>query len=160
MERLNTTTNIPQTVTQLTVDCTTTPEAKSDTHITTIFPQVAAYQAVRSAANSPEAVAIATFDPSATSPEAARLAQDAVAFAQQRYGCDLSRTTRKRDSLGAVIASYNLDHPVLGTMVISVSKSYKSATSREPRAKIGIHHPSATPATIAAETLVLSLIHI
>ncbi|KAK4570401.1 hypothetical protein LTR86_002481 [Recurvomyces mirabilis] len=158
VERLNPTTNIPQTVTQLAVDCTTTPEAKCDTHITTIFPQVAAYQAVQSAANSPEAMAIATFDPAATSPEAARLAQDAVAFAQQRYGCSLTRTTRKRDSLGAVIASYNLDHPVLGTMVISVSKSYKSTTSREPRAKIGIHHPSATPAAIAAETLVLAFL--
>ncbi len=34
----------------------------------------------------------------------------------------------------------------------------KSAMTREPRAKISIHHPSATPAAIAADTLVLAFL--
>ncbi|KAK1084607.1 hypothetical protein LTR33_002559 [Friedmanniomyces endolithicus] len=83
---------------------------------------------------------------------------DAVAEAHRRYACVLTRTTRKRDSLGAVTACYNLDHPLLGTLAITVTKKMKSAMTREPRAKISIHHPSATPAAIAADTLVLAFL--
>ncbi|KAK0778572.1 hypothetical protein LTR75_015625 [Friedmanniomyces endolithicus] len=96
--------------------------------------------------------------PTAASPQAARLGKDAVAEAHRRYACVLTRTTRKRDSLGAVTACYNLDHPLLGTLAITVTKKMKSAMTREPRAKISIHHPSATPAAIAADTLVLAFL--
>ncbi|KAK4956349.1 hypothetical protein LTR10_005871 [Elasticomyces elasticus] len=125
---------------------------------TVIFPQAAAVHAIEAVANSPEAAEIATFDPLAKSPEAARLGRDAVAEAHRRYACSLTRTTRKRDSLGAVTATYDLDHPMLGLLIITVTKKIKSIASREPRAKISIHHPSATPAAIAADTLVLAFL--
>jgi hypothetical protein len=125
---------------------------------TSIFPQAAAVRAIEIVASSPAAAEIATFDPTATSPQAARLAKDALAMAHQRHACELRRTTRKRDSLGAVTAEYSLEHPGLGTLAITVTKSFRSASSREPRAKISIHHPSATPAAIAADTLVLAFI--
>ncbi|KAK5117967.1 hypothetical protein LTR62_004011 [Meristemomyces frigidus] len=156
VEQTMTMTGIPQTLTQLEVDCAPLSRTKPGPGPTTIFPQTAASQAVRTAANSPEGLAIATFDPAAGSIEAARMAQDAVELAHQRYECRLVRTTRKRDSVGAVTAAYGLEHPMLGAMTVSVSKSYKSPTSREPRAKIAIHHPSATPAAIKAENLVLA----
>ncbi|KAK3661853.1 hypothetical protein LTR22_007227 [Elasticomyces elasticus] len=125
---------------------------------TVIFPQAAAVHAIEAVANSPEAAEIATFDPLAKSPEAARLGRDAVAEAHRRYACALTRTTRKRDSLGAVTATYDLDHPMLGLLIITVTKKIKSIASREPRAKISIHHPSATPAAIAADTLMLAFL--
>ncbi|TKA64741.1 hypothetical protein B0A55_10171 [Friedmanniomyces simplex] len=145
-------------VAQLTVPQQSASDDKSPVEGTAIFPQAAAVHAIEAVANSPAAAAIATFDPTAASPEAARLGKDAVAEAHRRYACTLTRTTRKRDSLGAVTASYNLDHPMLGTLAITVTKKIKSAASREPRAKISIHHPSATPAAIAADTLVLAFL--
>ncbi|KAK0252799.1 hypothetical protein B0A54_00317 [Friedmanniomyces endolithicus] len=145
-------------VAQLTVPPQSAPDDKAHAGGTAIFPQAAAVHAIEAVANSPAAAAIATFDPTAASPQAARLGKDAVAEAHRRYACVLTRTTRKRDSLGAVTACYNLDHPLLGILAITVTKKMKSTVTREPRAKISIHHPSATPAAIAADTLVLAFL--
>ncbi|KAK0944362.1 hypothetical protein LTR29_004050 [Friedmanniomyces endolithicus] len=145
-------------VAQLAVRAQSASDDKSQAEGTAIFPQAAAVHAIEAVANSAAAAAIATFDPTAASPQAARLGKDAVAEAHRRYACVLTRTTRKRDSLGAVTACYNLDHPLLGTLAITVTKKMKSAMTREPRAKISIHHPSATPAAIAADTLVLAFL--
>jgi hypothetical protein len=126
--------------------------------VVTIFPQMAAIKAIEDVANSPMAASIATFDPTANSPEAAMLAKDAVSQAHTMHRCELVRNTRRRDSLGAVTASYRLEHPVLGPFAITVTKSTIGRHSRDPRAKISIHHPSATPAAVAAETLVLAFL--
>ena len=126
--------------------------------VVSIFPQMAAIKAIEAVANSPMAASIATFDPRASSPEAARLAQDAVGEARRRHRCELVRNTRKRDSLGAVTALYNLQHPLLGPFAITVTKSTIGRHSRDPRAKISLHHPSATPAAVSAETLVLAFL--
>ena len=126
--------------------------------VVTIFPQMAAIKALEDVANSPMAASIATFDPTAKSPEAAMLAKDAVSQAHTMHRCELVRNTRRRDSLGAVTASYRLEHPVLGPFAITVTKSTIGRHSRDPRAKISIHHPSATPAAVAAETLVLAFL--
>ncbi|KAK3050799.1 hypothetical protein LTR09_007875 [Extremus antarcticus] len=131
-------------------------ERERENDVVTIFPQVAAVKAIEIIANSPVAAEIATFDPSAKSPEAVRLAQDAVSEAHRRYKCELVRTTRKRDSLGAVTASYRLEHPLLSSFAITITKSTAGRHSRDPRAKISLHHPSATPAAVEAETLVLA----
>lgn len=120
------------------------------------FPQAAAVNAIEAASKSPAAAEIATFDPSARSPEAARLAQDAVAEAQRRYGCHLSRKAKKRDSLGAVTAAYDLEHPALGPMAITVCQSGRSGIPQAPKVKISLHHTTATAAAVAAETLVLA----
>ncbi|KAK5128488.1 hypothetical protein LTR85_003156 [Meristemomyces frigidus] len=149
---------LPAPVAQLALPATTSSDAKGDGNVIAIFPQAAAIHAIETISNSPAAAEIATFDPTAKSPEAARLAQDAVAEAHRRYGCELTRATRKRDSLGAITAMYSLEHPTLGALSITVTKSTKQSGSREPRIKIGLHHPSATPAAVAAETLVLAFL--
>lgn len=123
--------------------------------LTVISPHQAAVDAIHIVANTPAAREIAYFDPVGKSPEAARLAQDAVAEAHRRYNCELIRTTRRRDSFGAVTASYQLQHPSLGALAITVAKATSSAAPNDPKAKITLHHPSATEAAIAAENLAL-----
>lgn len=123
--------------------------------LTVISPHQAAVDAIQIVANTPAACEIAYFDPVGKSPEAARLAQDAVAEAHRRYNCELIRTTRRRDSFGAVTASYQLQHPSLGALAITVAKATSSAAPNDPKAKITLHHPSATEAAIAAENLAL-----
>jgi hypothetical protein len=130
-------------------------EAKSSDSLTSIFPHQAAVDAIQFVATSPAACEIAYFDPIGTSPEAARLAQDAVAEAHVRYTCEVVRSTRRRDSFGAVTASYRLQHPSLGALPITVTKTHSGNNVRDPKAKISLHHPSATEAAVAAENLVL-----
>ncbi|RMY95094.1 hypothetical protein D0862_08828 [Hortaea werneckii] len=129
-------------------------KATEDTLV--IFPQAAALSALEAAANSPAAQEIATFDPSARSPEATRLAQDAVAEAQRRYGCHLSRKINKRDSLGAQTTAYTLEHSALGSLTVTINSSGKQHEFKALGRRICVHHPTATPAAIAAETLVLA----
>ncbi|KAI7536128.1 hypothetical protein KC331_g11644 [Hortaea werneckii] len=129
-------------------------KATEDTLV--IFPQAAAISALEAAASSPAAQEIAAFDPSARSPEATRLAQDAVAEAQRRYGCHLSRKVNKRDRLGAQTTAYNLEHSSLGPLTVTVNSSGKQRDTNARGRRICIHHPTATPAAIAAETLVLA----
>ncbi|KAI7088381.1 hypothetical protein KC356_g3350 [Hortaea werneckii] len=129
-------------------------KATDDTLV--IFPQAAAVSALEAAASSPAAQEIATFDPSARSPEATRLAQDAVAEAQRRYGCHLSRKVNKRDSLGAQTTAYTLEHSALGPLTVTISSSSQNRNTKAQGRRICIHHPTATPAAIAAETLVLA----
>ncbi|KAI6838461.1 hypothetical protein KC340_g3789 [Hortaea werneckii] len=121
-----------------------------------IFPQAAAISALEAAASSSAAQEIATFDPSARSPEATRLAQDAVAEAQRRYGCHLSRKVNKRDSLGAHKTAYTLEHSSMGSLTVTINSSGKQRDTKAHGCRICIHHPTATPAAIAAETLVLA----
>lgn len=126
--------------------------------VVSIFPQMAAINAIETIANSPVGSEIAKVDPTAASPEAARMAQDAVWEAHRRYRSLLVRAYRNRECLGAVTATYNLEHPTLGTFAITVTKSTDGRSSRDPRAKISLHHPSATPAAVTAETLVLAFL--
>ncbi|KXS93888.1 hypothetical protein AC578_1697 [Pseudocercospora eumusae] len=125
---------------------------------TAIFPRMAAMSAVEAISNSPQAAEIATFDPFATSKEAESLAQDAVTAAHADFSCDLIKRVRKRDSLGSVTAAYDLKHPSLGTFAITLTKSSSNKSATGPRAKISLHHPSATPAAIAADTLNLAFL--
>ncbi|GIZ37513.1 hypothetical protein CKM354_000095800 [Cercospora kikuchii] len=132
------------------------PRAK-ELEVTTIFPQTAAMAAIEAVADSPRARNIATFDPSAQSAEAARLAQDAVAEAHQEYACDLINKSRKRDALSSTVeAHYDLKHPQLGVCAITVTKSHRSTGGAA--AKISFHHPSATPAAVSADTLNLAFL--
>ncbi|KAK4493969.1 hypothetical protein PRZ48_015155 [Zasmidium cellare] len=132
--------------------------AKGVKETTTVFPHSAGIDAIEAVASSPRAQHIATFDPTAESPEAAQLARDAVAEAHAMFGCDLTKKTRKRDSLGAVTAQYDLAHPALGVCAVTVTKSLSPLSMNGPRAKISIHHPTATPAAIAADTLNLGFL--
>lgn len=133
-------------------------QSASKSQTTFLFPQQAAIHAVEAITNSPVAAEIATFDPKGTSLAATRLAQDAIATSHRNHGCELVRATRRRDSLGSVTAFYNLEHPSLGTFALTVTKAYTQSAVQGARAKICLHHPSATPAAIAAETLVLAFL--
>lgn len=130
--------------------------------ITSIFPQSAAIHAVETISTSPRAQAIATFDPTASSPAAARLAQEAVTRAHQDYACDLIPKSRKKDSANNVTASYILSNPHLGPCTITINPSVAASKQQTPgprgqgKAKISFHHPTATAAAIAAETLNLA----
>ncbi|GAB7363637.1 hypothetical protein MBLNU230_g4207t1 [Neophaeotheca triangularis] len=148
--------SVARPVAELVLPSSKPGRAEKDSQVSTIFPQAAAVDAIEAVANSPEAAVIAEWDPNAFSREAARLAQDAVAEAYSRYRCELIRTTRRRDSLGAVTASYKLNHPILGDLPITVTRAESQTSYSGPRAKIAIHHPTATPAAIAADTLALA----
>lgn len=146
-----------QPVTQMVLPDPSRSSKEREKDVVTIFPQMAAVNAIEAISNSPAAMDIATFDPAASGPEARRLAQDAVSEAHSRHRCELTRAARKRDSLGAVTATYQLEHPYLGVFPITVTKSTAGGRhSRDPRAKICLHHPCATPAAVAAENLVLA----
>lgn len=152
--------DLTQTVAQMGLPDPTRTAKERENDVVTIFPQMAAINAIEAVGNSPAAAHIATFDPTASGPEAKRLAQDAVSEAHTRHRCQLVRATRKRDSLGAVTATYQLEHPHLGTFAITVTRSTAGGArhSRDPRAKISLHHPSATPAAVAAENLILAFL--
>lgn len=97
------------------------------TLLTSIFPKLAALQALDAAANSPAASHIAVMDPGATSPAAQRLAEDVLAGAAQRECCALTWTrdppqpqtnpwAQQMPSAG----TYQLHHPTLGTFPIQI----------------------------------------
>lgn len=136
----------------------TDKRGKDATESTAIFPHAAALDAIEAIANSSEGHHIAAFDPTAQSQQAAHLAQNAVNEAHRRYSCNLLKKARSRDSLGSVTAAYDLIHPIIGTCTITVTKSLSHQSTSGPRAKISFHHPSATPAAVAADTLNLAFI--
>ncbi|EME41499.1 hypothetical protein DOTSEDRAFT_135020 [Dothistroma septosporum NZE10] len=132
--------------------------SKDVKEITAIFPQAAVISYIEAVLKSPQAHHIATFDPSAESPQAEHLAKEVVSDAHRDYSCDLIKKTRKRDSLGSVTAAYDLVHPTLGTFPVTVTKSQSAGFTTGPRAKISLHHPSATRAAIASDTLNLAFL--
>lgn len=97
------------------------------TLLTSIFPKLAALQALDVAANSPAAGHIALADPGATSPAAQRLAEDVLAGAAERECCALtwSRDTPNQQTNPWAQhlpseGSYQLHHPTLGTFPIQI----------------------------------------
>jgi len=97
------------------------------TLLTSIFPKLAALQALDVAANSPAAGHIALADPAATSPAAQRLAEDVLAGAAERECCALtwSRDTPNQQTNPWAQhlpseGSYQLHHPTLGTFPIQI----------------------------------------
>jgi hypothetical protein len=137
---------VPMPVSQLSLPANPT-KTSAISPPTTLFPHQAALDAIQAAANTPLAAAIAATDPTGSSPAAARLAQNAVAQAQRQHTCTIRRTTRDRT---AGTAQYALAHSSLGSLAITVSPA-----GHEHKAKIALHHPRATPAAIAAQTLAL-----
>ncbi|WPH03076.1 Hypothetical protein R9X50_00595000 [Acrodontium crateriforme] len=125
----------------------------------TIFPQMAAVNAIESLSNSPAAMEIATFDPTGDSHAAARLAQDVVATAHETYDCELTQSTDTRPSVYSTnkTVTYSLAHPLHGTFTIT-AKTPCNVHSRTSGTKISLHHPSASPTAIACDSLVLASI--
>lgn len=124
------------------------------TLLTSIFPKLAALQALDVAANSPAAGHIALADPGATSPAAQRLAEDVLAGAAERECCAL---TWSRDNANEQTnpwaqhlpsaGSYQLHHPTLGTFPIQIEGdcSVINKPSTRPVTAIYGHNMPATP---------------
>ncbi|KAF2725098.1 hypothetical protein K431DRAFT_216483, partial [Polychaeton citri CBS 116435] len=125
--------------------------------ITKIFPHIAALKAIEAMAESPEASTLTHSDPLATTNDATRISRKAILNARCSHEAALVRKSHARDSTGAATAIYELQHPSLGVFAVHVDRSQPVTSSRcSPKAKITMHHPSATPAAILAETLVLA----
>jgi hypothetical protein len=102
-------------------------QQEATTLLTSIYPKLAALQALDAAANSPAASHIAFTDPGAQSPAAQRLAEDVLAGAAQRECCALAWTRDDPQQQPNPWAqhipsegSYQLHHPTLGTFPIKV----------------------------------------
>lgn len=104
------------------------PQQQEDTTLlTSIYPKLAALQALDAAANSPAASRIALADPGAQSPAAQRLAEDVLAGTAQRECCALAWVKDDPQQQANPWAqhipsegSYQLHHPTLGTFPISI----------------------------------------
>ncbi|KAF2632406.1 hypothetical protein BU25DRAFT_406938 [Macroventuria anomochaeta] len=102
-------------------------QQESATLLTSIYPKLAALQALDAAANSPAASRIALVDPGAQSPAAQRLAEDVLADAAQRECCTLLWTRNDPKQQANPWAqhipsegSYQLHHPTLGTFPVQI----------------------------------------
>jgi hypothetical protein len=131
-----------------------THEQEPVTLVTSIFPKLAALQALDAAANSPAASHIAVMDPGATSPAAQRLAEDVLAGAAQRECSALTWTrdppqpqtnpwAQQMPSEG----TYQLHHPNLGTFPIQIEGdcSVINKASTRPITAIYGHNMSPAP---------------
>ncbi|RMZ72869.1 conserved proline-rich [Pyrenophora seminiperda CCB06] len=104
------------------------PDQQNETALlTTIYPKLAALQALDAAANSPAASRLALSDPGAQSPAAQRLAEDVLAGTAQRECCALvwnrDDPQQQANPWAQHMPSeglYQLHHPTLGTFPISI----------------------------------------
>lgn len=99
--------------------------------ICSIFPHIAAMTAIKAAADSLQARQIAQFDPDASSPQAARLAFDALATARQGHEWILAyRSTGSSSSSSTGV--YELHHPTLGPLRLDLH-GQTSLLEHDPR---------------------------
>ncbi|KAH7139512.1 hypothetical protein B0J11DRAFT_421465 [Dendryphion nanum] len=124
------------------------------TLVTSIYPKLAALQALDFAANSPAASHIAVADPGAVSPAAQRLAEDVLMGAAQRECCTLLWTrdspTQQSNPWAQHLPSegtYQLHHPTLGTFPIKIEGdcSLINKPSSRPVTAIYAHNMPSTP---------------
>ncbi|PVI07320.1 hypothetical protein DM02DRAFT_580582 [Periconia macrospinosa] len=129
-------------------------QQESVTLLTSIFPKLAALQALDAAANSPAASHIAVSDPGATSPAAQRLAEDVIGGAAQRECCALTWTRDDPSQQANPWAkhlpsegSYQLNHPTLGVFPIKLEGdcSTINSPSTRPVTQIYGHNMPSTP---------------
>ncbi|KAF2997691.1 hypothetical protein E8E13_006401 [Curvularia kusanoi] len=130
-------------------------QQESTTLLTSIYPKLAALQALDAAANSPAASRIALVDPGAQSPAAQRLAEDVLAGAAQRECCTLLWTrddpTQQANPWAQHIPSegnYQLHHPTLGNFPVQIEGdcSLINKPSTRPITTIYGHNMPSTPA--------------
>ncbi|KAL1656616.1 hypothetical protein SLS61_001083 [Didymella pomorum] len=143
-------------------------QQESTTLLTSIYPKLAALQALDAAANSPAASRIALVDPGAQSPAAQRLAEDVLAGAAQRECCTLLWTRDDPNQAANPWAqhipsegSYQLHHPTLGTFPIQVEGdcSLINKPSTRPITAIYGHNMPSTPALGLAKPASITLLN-
>lgn len=144
------------------------PQQQETTLLTSIYPKLAALQALDAAATSPAASRIALVDPGAQSPAAQRLAEDVLAGAAQRECCTLFWTRDDPQQAANPWAqhipsegSYTLHHPTLGNFPIQIEGdcSLINAPSTRPITAIYGHNMPSTPATPAQKPASITLLN-
>ncbi|KAH6616795.1 hypothetical protein C7974DRAFT_436727 [Boeremia exigua] len=129
-------------------------QQESTTLLTSVYPKLAALQALDAAATSPAASRIALVDPGAQSPAAQRLAEDVLAGAAQRECCTLLWTRDDPNQQANPWAqhipsegSYQLHHPALGNFPIQIEGdcSVINKPSTRPITAIYGHNMASTP---------------
>lgn len=143
-------------------------QQEATTLLTTIYPKLAALQALDAAANSPAASHIALADPGAQSPAAQRLAEDVLAGAAQRECCALAWTRDDPRSQANPWAqhipsegSYQLHHPTLGTFPIKTEGdcSVLNSPSTRPVTAIYGHNAPMTPQSTPRKPASISILN-
>ncbi|KAH9871833.1 hypothetical protein J1614_006090 [Plenodomus biglobosus] len=143
-------------------------QQETTTLLTTIYPKLAALQALDAAANSPAASRIALSDPGAQSPAAQRLAEDVLAGTAQRECCALAWTKDDPQQQANPWAqhipsegSYHLHHPTLGSFPISVEGdcSNINAPSTRPVTAMYSHNAPMTPYTPGKKSTCITLLN-
>jgi hypothetical protein len=134
------------------------PQMQEDTTLlTSIYPKLAALQALDAAANSPAASRLVLSDPGAQSPAAQRLAEDVLAGTAQRECCALAWTRDNPQQQANPWAqhmpsegSYQLHHPTLGSFPISIEGDcsvINTPSTRPVTAFYGHNMPSTAQST-------------
>ncbi|KAJ4377847.1 hypothetical protein N0V83_000677 [Neocucurbitaria cava] len=143
-------------------------QQESTTLLTSIYPKLAALQALDAAANSPAASRLALQDPGAQSPAAQRLAEDVLAGAAQRECCALAWTKDNPQQQANPWAqhmpsegSYQLHHPTLGTFPISIEGdcSVINTPSTRPVTAIYGHNMPMTPQSTAGKPASITILN-
>ncbi|KAF1921157.1 hypothetical protein BDU57DRAFT_488614 [Ampelomyces quisqualis] len=143
-------------------------QQEATTLLTSIYPKLAALQALDAAANSPAASHIALADPGAQSPAAQRLAEDVLAGAAQRECCALAWTkddpTQQANPWAQHIpseGSYQLLHPTLGKFPIKVDGdcSVINNPSTRPVTAIYGHNAPSTPQSIPRKPASIAILN-
>lgn len=138
------------------------------TLLTSIYPKLAALQALDAAATSPAASRIALVDPGAQSPAAQRLAENVLAGAAQRECCALAWTRDDPQQQPNPWAqhipsegSYQLHHPTLGMFPIQIEGdcSVINKPSTRPVTAIYGHNMPSTPALAGQKASSITLLN-
>lgn len=143
-------------------------QQETTTLLTSIYPKLAALQALDAAANSPAASRIALSDPGAQSPAAQRLAEDVLAGTAQRECCALAWIKEDPQTQANPWAqhipsegSYQLHHPTLGTFPISIEGdcSVLNTASTRPVTAFYGHNAPVTPQAAAQKPACITLLN-
>lgn len=145
-------------------------QQETTTLLTSIYPKLAALQALDAAATSPAASRIALVDPGAQSPAAQRLAEDVLAGAAQRECCTLLWTredpTQAANPWAQHIPSegtYTLHHPTLGNFPIQLEgdcSCINAPSTRPVTAIYGVgHNMPSTPSQAVQKPASITLLN-
>ncbi|KAH7088340.1 hypothetical protein FB567DRAFT_336474 [Paraphoma chrysanthemicola] len=141
-------------------------QQESTTLLTSIYPKLAALQALDAAANSPAASHIALADPGAQSPAAQRLAEDVLAGAAQRECCALAWTRDDPQQQANPWAqhipsegSYQLHHPTLGTFPIKVEGDCSVINTPSTRPVTAIYGTPGAPQAMPRKAASISILN-
>jgi hypothetical protein len=141
-------------------------QQEATTLLTSIYPKLAALQALETAANSPAASHIALADPEAQSPAAQRLAEDVLAGAAQRECCALAWTRDDPQQQANPWAkhipsegSYQLHHPSLGTFPIKVEGDCSLINTASTRPVTAIYGHNMSMSSIARKPASIAILN-